>query len=579
METNKELIKESLKELFTSKEAFITILSGEWGVGKTYFWKEEVSDYITQTDKQVYISLFGLNSIDEIKTNILFNISKFKKSTNWLNKNIVSRFKSLKTVLKLDDNVTIPLNMEIISSLFSLLTEGDFKEIVICFDDIERISSKIDFKDFMGFLSELKEKKKCQVVIILNENELDNLSNIDKKPYSEIFSLYKEKIVDYEFHYKPSVKECFDAVTKELHFDKDIIFDFFNKKEIKNIRVINQCLYHLHKFLFIIELNLDSRIIEKFLQTALATFSFKMIHNLSEKEFEEFKSYKEAKDKYSTLKSISRQSNIKKAEIEDFDKIEKFEKCLKDYESKIYWHKLEKILYNYLYSALINENEIKEFLQNENENTFILDVQEAFKQLDDNYLYQLNLSKENYDSQLIKILEKNKTKLSNILSLDKLNQYIKKLENTNDKNKIILKKEILENYIKNVMDTQDNEKEGIFQRNDVENMLNTYPELKEFVNKHREVYDIYDLNNFFNNLVVENNAYLSRKDEIIIKKYKDEIKDEMISSKEFFRLIILIVNNHSRDSDISILKEILDELKNDEKYRDKIIFLEEEKLI
>jgi len=78
--SNKSDIEISLKELFKEKsDEFIVILSGEWGTGKTHFWIDFAAT-LMQTDKQVYISLFGLNSIEEIKTNILFKISKFSRS-------------------------------------------------------------------------------------------------------------------------------------------------------------------------------------------------------------------------------------------------------------------------------------------------------------------------------------------------------------------------------------------------------------------------------------------------------------------------------------------------------------------
>jgi uncharacterized protein YydD (DUF2326 family) len=71
-----------------------------------------------------------------------------------------------------------------------LLDKQDFKDIIVCFDDFERLSSSMELKEVLGLISELKEQKNCSVVMILNEDELrDNKETLDK---------YKEKLIDYE---------------------------------------------------------------------------------------------------------------------------------------------------------------------------------------------------------------------------------------------------------------------------------------------------------------------------------------------------------------------------------------------
>lgn len=48
MMSNIEQIKESLKKLLEEKNPFISMLSGEWGIGKTYFWKKLVKERYKQ---------------------------------------------------------------------------------------------------------------------------------------------------------------------------------------------------------------------------------------------------------------------------------------------------------------------------------------------------------------------------------------------------------------------------------------------------------------------------------------------------------------------------------------------------
>jgi hypothetical protein len=62
-------------------------------------------------------------------------------------------------------------------------------------------------KDVLGSIYELKEQKNCKVVMMFNEKELEKLTDIEKKPHSKIFSLYKEKIIDYDFIFEPTLED------------------------------------------------------------------------------------------------------------------------------------------------------------------------------------------------------------------------------------------------------------------------------------------------------------------------------------------------------------------------------------
>ncbi|MGJ0312107.1 P-loop NTPase fold protein [Aliarcobacter cryaerophilus] len=184
--------------LIKSNEPFVASISGEWGIGKTYFWQKVfLEKYKTELSKKqiAYVSLFGHNSLNDIKTDIVLQISK---TTKYVSK-FKDKLKSIKGAVFKDEDVTLSLDGGSISAVLSLLTQSDFKDVIICFDDFERLSSKIELKDIMGLISNLKEQKSCQVLLIMNEKELDKLGSIDGKKYSDIYKLYKEKIVDYDF--------------------------------------------------------------------------------------------------------------------------------------------------------------------------------------------------------------------------------------------------------------------------------------------------------------------------------------------------------------------------------------------
>src|SRR5258708_4230084 len=45
---------------------YAVMINGPWGIGKTYLVKEFLRQFFEQDKKYVYVSLFGLSTIDEI---------------------------------------------------------------------------------------------------------------------------------------------------------------------------------------------------------------------------------------------------------------------------------------------------------------------------------------------------------------------------------------------------------------------------------------------------------------------------------------------------------------------------------
>lgn len=74
---DKEKIKEAVKVYLQEENSdYAIMLNGKWGCGKTYFVKNElIKDIQNKDDRQViYISLFGITSIDELYNNISLHI-------------------------------------------------------------------------------------------------------------------------------------------------------------------------------------------------------------------------------------------------------------------------------------------------------------------------------------------------------------------------------------------------------------------------------------------------------------------------------------------------------------------------
>lgn len=226
--TEVEKLNDRLKELFKLDDGFVVTLNGEWGVGKTRFWNDFIKTNLSKEleEKEIaYLSLFGKDKLSEIESDILIQVSRVEKIKNIINKTVgtagIYGFK--------------------VSNLTSIIPQTDFKNFIICFDDFERKSNKIDSKDILGLISLYKEQKNCKVIMILNKEKLSD----------DHLSIYKDKIIDFDLHYRPTVEESYSRIYDKLKVFKNYPLEYLNNKGINNIRVIKRLINALNDFEFI----------------------------------------------------------------------------------------------------------------------------------------------------------------------------------------------------------------------------------------------------------------------------------------------------------------------------------------
>lgn len=223
---------------------YAVLLRGKWGCGKTYFVKNWLAEF-DKSDKQpanensielkpIYVSLFGMREISDIKSAIDRCLNPFFYSKTGKILKIAGRIASkiiFKTNLDIDNDGKSETSFS--GALDSLsIFENDNKEEVkgvkfIIFDDLERC--QIPMKQLLGFINYFVEHCDCHVVVIGEEKYLDDKTQHDLLEF-------KEKIVGREFEILPDIEAAIRLFVSEPMMATD-----FLSKETGMIQLCFEC--------------------------------------------------------------------------------------------------------------------------------------------------------------------------------------------------------------------------------------------------------------------------------------------------------------------------------------------------
>lgn len=246
---NREKIIKSVKVYIDENMSdYAVMINGAWGSGKTYFVKNELIPELEQDKPVIYISLFGIKTIDDLVNVISLHIlniysnERTQKKAN-LNGNSSGQINSrnISSTSKVATNL-----MGLISKGLKLVPKGEdtkafvvelqrnsikFSHYVFIFDDFER--SIIDEIELLGFFDELVEQNNAKVIIVCNESKITNAreeksannaqqenNESDDKRLVDDYRLYKEKVIGLTIDYKADLGSVYERVLlKEANHD------------------------------------------------------------------------------------------------------------------------------------------------------------------------------------------------------------------------------------------------------------------------------------------------------------------------------------------------------------------------
>lgn len=212
LEIKETTIEQVIKDYLRRDTSYAIMLTAPWGAGKTHFIKNVVFKNLDNTGyKGIMVSLYGVNHIDDIKNRILISLyplinSKVFQRTTGLLKGLI------KTV---DLNTLFPSPIDIANTadevekgIKKLASESiDFKQIVLCFDDLERANPNIlTSNEILGYINSLVEDENIKVILIANKDKIG-----DPK-----FDEIKEKVIGNILHFIQDFDQAFESILQQL---------------------------------------------------------------------------------------------------------------------------------------------------------------------------------------------------------------------------------------------------------------------------------------------------------------------------------------------------------------------------
>lgn len=205
-----EKLKKFRNVSLNNGEKNIILIDGDWGIGKTFTYKKYLEE---NSLREIYISLFNLDKLEDIDKKLISSyminrINRNNIATKTVSK--ISNYFNIEAFDKLLEN-KVGFSISDVTNLLQIENLEFDNNIVLCFDDLERIGDKVEFKNLLGKIEQLHTK--IDIIVLCNTKKLS-------KENQSIFDEYKEKVIDY-------------TLTLDS-FDSDFLEKFINKVNLND---------------------------------------------------------------------------------------------------------------------------------------------------------------------------------------------------------------------------------------------------------------------------------------------------------------------------------------------------------
>ena len=220
-------MEEAIQNYLKMDNAGAFLISGTWGCGKSYYFKNRLIGEIKQWKnvqgiyyKPLIVSLFGMTDGEKVLQEVFIKsykeydfssespenrgikgtIKKLKRKTtsqnSWVHAGII-----VERLIGRSEFLSQYLNISGLASNGKNLVKLLDKQTVIIFDDFERLPSGFKKDDFLGLVNELVENQGLKVIIV---------ANLDEIHPEEI--RYKEKVIEKTIEFQSDTLSIFREV-------------------------------------------------------------------------------------------------------------------------------------------------------------------------------------------------------------------------------------------------------------------------------------------------------------------------------------------------------------------------------
>lgn len=199
------------------------LIDGKWGTGKTYFLKTTLILKIKEhgPKRPLYVSLNGINSIEEIKNQITVSFIT-EMASGGGDKKVLRKGVTQSGIQKLGGFLRVGKSLlkkyiDIDGIKINIVDYLDFSKFVLIFDDLERCACPVN--EVMGYLNNFVEHQGAKVLLIANEAEI--CSGNDKEERDK-YDKIKEKLVGHTIRYNPSLANIYEKLIETHVHDENL---------------------------------------------------------------------------------------------------------------------------------------------------------------------------------------------------------------------------------------------------------------------------------------------------------------------------------------------------------------------
>lgn len=208
-----ELIESLLVAQLKDPVGKVILLTGPWGCGKTYLWRKRVARALKDREP-TYITVFGADSIASIIHSLLDAAAPKR-----------------------------PAGPSGVASMTHLQSG-----LIVCLDDIERVSRRVQIEEVLGLATALAETKSCRVLLIMDVEQLDEVQRA-------VVGRFRERVVTSHVTASANLGTLYDlrvadadvepAVRGLLVRVRPTVLGVFGRTNNQNLRTLGRVLTYL----------------------------------------------------------------------------------------------------------------------------------------------------------------------------------------------------------------------------------------------------------------------------------------------------------------------------------------------